>query len=770
MKNRLEMEYLEREPEREFDLMDYWRVIVKRKGILFTFAGTILLLVGIYSFTAAPKYKPEATLLVGEETSKILSIEDQFGFAGYRSTIKEQIFINTQLQLLKSASLGERVARKLDLLAREEFGAGKEKKKSITQKIKDLVTFQWLRSKKDEGLENAADPYEEIVEDLQKAVDVSQIRDTKILKVSYTSKHPRLATEIVNTWADEFIMFSIEKRYETTQQASDFLSEQINQLREDLAAKERELQRYGKEKEILYLSDQENAALSKFEELDRAYTQAQIERVRTWANYDALRNSSVDSLPRTVENRIIQDLEEQYTNMKNEYRELSKELKPDHPRMVRIQSRMDSMREELQGEINKAVELARTEYQEAYNKELSMKRLLDGQRNEVARMSSDAILYNSLKIEAENIQSHLDSLLKMQTETQVSARLGGLKTSNISIVDKAKVPKDPVSPKKKLNLVLALLMGLFGGVGLCFVFEYLDNTVKGPEDVEKLAGLPSLGVVPYLSPEGTKKKRTGRRSGYKYAYSYTEENPGEEEMPEIKDIELVNHLYPKFSIAEDYRTIRTSILLSHADEPPKTIAFTSAMPTEGKTATVANMAVAFAQLGKKVLIVDTDLRMPRLHKLFKVDNAKGLSGYLTGKVKVEEAIQQTAVENIWLLPSGYVPPNTAELLDSKKMRILVEGLIKGFDVVLFDTPPVLSVVDSLVVGSLAGSVIVVVQPEKTTKKPFLKAVEAMRRAKARIIGVVFNQAKIRKSDYYYMDYYYYYRKDYTGEGRREGPH
>ncbi len=765
----MEMEYLEREQEQEFDLMEYWRVIVKRKGILFTFAGTIILIIGLYSFMAAPKYQPTATLLIGEEASKTLNIEDEFGFVNYSSQIKEQIFINTQLQLLQSQAMAERVARKLDLISREEFGAGEEDKKTLVQKLKDLVTFQWLRAKDEEEMQAAiTDPYAEIVEKLQKRMDVSQIRDTKILKVNYTSKHKLLATDIVNTWADEFILFSIEKRYETTQQASDFLSEQIGQLRVDLTAKERELQRYGKEKEIVYLSDQENTALTKFGELDKAYTQAQIESVRAWSNYDALRNSNVEALPRTLENRLIQDLEEQYSNMKNQYREMRKELGLDHPRMIGLQEKIDSMKEELQGEIDKAVELARTEYNEAYSKEQSMKRLLDTQREEVARMSSDAILYNSIKIEAENIQNHLDSLLKMQTETQVSARLGGLKTSNISVVDKAKVPKDPVSPKKMLNMVLALLMGLFGGVGLCFVFEYLDNTVKRPEDVERLAGLPFLGVIPFLSPEG-KKKKSGYSSGYEDGYSYKEDNTGEgeeAEQVEIKDIEMVNHLYPRFSIAEDYRTVRTSIMLSYPDGPPRNIAFTSALPAEGKTATVINMAVAFAQLGKKVLVVDTDLRRPRLEKLFRVRQVNGLSGYLTGVVKVEEAIQKTDIDNIWVLPSGLIPPNPAELLESKKMRILVEGLEKGFDVVLFDTPPVLSVVDSLIICSLVDSVILVVQPEKTAKKPFLRAVELMRRAKADIMGVVFNQAKIRGRDYYYMDYYYSYRKDYTGEGER----
>jgi len=231
----MEMKYRERGRETQVDLLDYWRVIVKRKGVIFAFAGTLILLIGIYSFTAPPKYKPTATLLIGEESSKILSIEDQFGLLGYSSQIREKMFLNTQLILLKSESLAERVARKMNLLSRPEFGAGEKLKKSIMAKVKGLVTFKWIKGKKKSAENDLAliNPYSEIVKDFQKSIDVSQIPDTKVLEVSYSSSHPVLATEIVNTLAEEFITFSIEKRYETTQQATDFLSDQIANLREE---------------------------------------------------------------------------------------------------------------------------------------------------------------------------------------------------------------------------------------------------------------------------------------------------------------------------------------------------------------------------------------------------------------------------------------------------------------------------------------------------------------------------------------------------------
>jgi capsular exopolysaccharide synthesis family protein len=464
-----------------------------------------------------------------------------------------------------------------------------------------------------------------------------------------------------------------------------------------------------------------------------------------------------------VNNPVIQQLKTEYTRIKNEYEEKSKKFKPSYPEMIQLKAKLDSMWNELK----KAVDVAESEYNSALKREVSLKDLLEEQRAAVVRMESNAILYKSIKIEVENKRGLLNSLVERQNETLVSARLGGLKTSNISIIDKAKVPKDPVFPKKKLNLILALLMGIFGGVGLCFFFEYLDNTVKGPEDVEKLAGLPSLGVIPFLPPKGVKKKkRYGYYSGYKY--SYGKENPGSEDpMPEIKEIELVNHLYPKFFISEDYRTVRTSILLSHAESPPKTIVFSSTLPKEGKTATVVNMAVAFSQLEEKVLIIDADLRKPRLHRIFKVRNLGGLSAYLTGKVSLEDAIQKTSVGNIWLLPSGVIPPNPSELLNSKKMKKMMEEVKEAFDVILIDTTPVLAVIDAVIVSSIADSTVFIIKAGEIARKPFLSAVEELRRAKVKIMGVIFNELKVKKGDYHFMDYYRYYRHGYYGEEEKQ---
>lgn len=761
------MDTKERMYERqEFDLLEYWRVIVKRKGVLFVFAATVIILIGIYSFAAKPKYKPSATLLMGEETSKILSLEDEFGLMGYRSQRQDMVFLNTQLTLFESESLAERVARKLELLSRPEFDP-ELSSPGIAGKVKDLVTFKWLRANKTDGEDGElfVDPYIEIVEDLQKKLDVTQIRDTKVLKIGYTTQYPILGAEIVNTFVEEFINFSIEKKFEITQQATDFLNEQIVNLRRDLAVKERELQRYGKEKDLFFLNETESMAMSELRDLTDAFTKTKIERIDAEAFYRALQNSNVNSLQRTAANRIIQNLEEEYSRMKNEYQEKLKSFKSEHPTMKQLESKIESMRGELENEVDKAVMLAETKYREALREEALLSNQLEIQREQVTEMDSNAILYNSLQIEAENLRNQLNLLEKKKNETQVSARLGGLKTSNISIVDRARVPKDPVSPKKMLNMMLALFMGVFGGVGLCFVFEYLDNTVKGPEDVERMTGLPSLGIVPYIPPEGVgKRKRKKYYSSYRAAYG-EDTTEGGDSYADIKSIELVNHSFPKFSVSEDYRTIRTSILLSQVDNGPKALAFVSALPGEGKTSTLANIAVAFAQLEKEVLIIDADLRKPGLHRLFEVDNKKGLSGYLSGVISLGAALSKTKIENIWILPSGVVPPNPAELLNSGKMKVFLDEVKIGFDFVLIDTPPILAVVDSLVLSTMVDGVVMVVQPGWTTRKPFMKGVEDIRHSRAKILGIVYNKVDVRDRGSYFHSYYRYDYKETADSSR-----
>ncbi len=757
---------------KEIDLQEYIRIILKRKNILIAFTAVLLVFVAIFSLTATRLYRATATIMIDEPTSSMLNIQDILSSGGYYRSDFLGTYFNTQLKLLTSRSLAERVAKRMNFPARPEFRAASRPGPNPLQAIKDLVTLRWLfgskapASDRGEQPQYKPSPYSAYAFTVLGGLNISPVVETRLVEVSYTSRHPVLAADVVNALVEEFISYSIETKYEATQQTSEFLSEEIAKLRDDLGAKERDLQRYGEEKKLLFLNKDESSVVTKFSDVSSALTEAQVDRIKKESMFRELKGLSLDTLPQYIDNPLIQGLKTSYTQTKNEYDEKIKVFKPDYPEMVKLKARLDSMKSELENEIRKAVDASEADFRAAQKKEASLQNMLETQRTEVSRTDSNAILYNSLRIEVENMRNLLNSLTAKQNETLVSARLGGLRTSNIKIIDRALVPGGPFTPNTQRNLLMALLIGLVGGLGLVFLAEYLDNTVKGPEDAEKLTGLPSLGIIPFLEPAGAKKH--GETYG---AYSYGAENaPASETMPEVSDIELINHLYPKFSISEDYRTVRTSILFSNAERQPKTICFTSTLPQEGKTATVANMAVSFAQLEGKVLLIDCDLRKPRLHKVFKVRNLVGLSGCLTGKVTFDDAVQKTAIGNIWVLPSGPHPPNPAELLNSRRMKDLLAEVRDRFDFVLLDTPPVLAVIDPVIISSLADCTVVIIRAGRTTRKPLDRAVDELRKSKSEIVGVIFNEVKLGRQGAA-GPYYHYYQYEYSanpGDQKKPG--
>jgi len=760
----------------EFDILEYWRIIWKRKWTIVSAAAVMIGVFAIYSFTTTPIYQATTTLVMEEPSSNRLTIQDVLSTSSGGNVAIISSYFNTQLKILQSRLLAERVAKKMNLGRRAELQSARKSKESLIQMIQGVLRLRWLFPSKavppsGPSPEVQADPDSAYATFVLGGLAVRQVPDTHLVDLGFRSQYPRLATDIVNAMADEFIDFSMETRYEATEQTKQFLDDQIARLREDLGTKEREMQKYSEEKKILQFSGNQNSVLSKFGDLQKAATGAQVERLNVEANYRELRSLNIDSLPQVINNGMIQGLKTVYMQLKADYDEKSRTTyKPDHPDMVQLKIRLDNTRTQLDQEIKKALDAAESAFRTTKDKEDRLRTELESQRVEVAKTNNDSILYKSLEMEVENIQTILNTLVSEQNKTQVSARLGGLKTSNIKVLDRALIPQSPVSPNKKRNLIVGFLLGFFFGIGLAFLTDFLDNTVKGPEDLERLTNLPSLGIIPHFSPNGTKEKsRYYSAYSYRYRSSYSPKAAAESsaELSKISEIELINHLFPKISIAEDYRTVRTAILFSHAENPHRVLTFTSTSPQEGKSATISNIAISFAQLGERVLLIDADLRKPRLHKIFKVRNKTGLADYLTARAGLDDAVQKTAIDNLWLMPSGPHPPNPAELLNSRKMKELV-GLVQDrFATVLIDTPPVLAVIDPVIVSSLSDMTVLVMKLGTTTRKPLLRTIEELRKAKAEIIGVVLNDAKLRRNGFgssnTYFQYEYYQDKSVDDE-------
>ncbi len=740
----------------EVNLREYWDRLWRRRRTVLAVALGVFVLGAFWTFIQRPVFTARSQLLIEKEPN-ILSFDQVLQIEAMRDD-----FYQTQYKLLSGRGLADTVIERLKLYGRPEF-AGKPRPGKEPPDPTDHV-FR-----------------EKLIDGFLARLSVRPVRLTRLVDVAFEARDPKLAADIVNDLAAAFIDLNINMKYAATEQATTFLAEQIKGLQAEIQQKENQLQGFEAQANIVALSDTETTVIDRLGQLNKALTEAQIERSQKEATWSGLRNVGPDYVPAAIDNLLIQKLREEYVRLKREYEKMEDRFQPDYPELQRTRIELDSARKSLDGEVQNIVKGAYAEYQTALRREQSLESEFNEQKGAALQMNSSAVLYNGLKVEIQNKKTVLDSLLRRESETGVEARLKGLRTSNIRIVDRARVPVRPSSPNKKRNLVLALLLGLGGGVALAFLFDFLDNSVKTSEDVERYAGLPTLGVVPRFSLEGTGK-----------AYSYAKRLKEKAEPPRLEagsgagagesagagtvtagtvgaapfvaaveraghpgSIELVPHFFPNSRLAESYRSIRTALLLSSADNPVKTIAVTSAMPGEGKSVSVANLAITLAQSNKTVLIVDADLRRPRQHRLFKVKNTFGLTTYLTDSVEIRNVVKSTEIPNLFLVNAGPVPPNPAELLGSDKMNRFIRMMSEETDFIMFDLPPMLEISDALVLGAKVDGLVLVVWGDRTSREALKKARERLDLLKVRTLGVIINNVSLPpNASNYYKDYYH----------------
>lgn len=732
----------------EINLRDYWdRIWRRRKTVLAVTLG-VFVLGAFWTFIQRPVYTAKSQLLIEKEPN-ILSFDQVLQIGAMQDD-----FYQTQYKLLSGLGLADAVIERLKLYENPEF-IGKAKKGRDPVDPTDHV-FR-----------------EKLIDTFLGRLSVRPVRLTRLVDVAFEARDPKLAAEIVNDLAAAFIDLNIDMKYAATEQATTFLSEQIKGLQTEIEQKENQLQGFEAEANIVALSDNETTVIDRLGQLNKALTEAQIDRSQKEATWSGLRNVGADYVPQAINNLLIQKLREEYVRLKREYEKMEDRFQPDYPELQRTKIEMESARASLESEIQNLVKGAYSEYQTALNREKSLETEFNEQKNAAFQMNSSAVLYNGLKVEIQNKKTLLDSLLRRESETGVEARLKGLRTSNIRIVDRARVPVRPSSPNKKRNLILALILGLGGGVALAFLFDVLDNSVKTSEDVERYAGLPTLGVVPKFSLEGTNKAYSLRRLKDKSEPPRLEAAAGSgetaagtggaaapfvaavEKADSPGSIELVPHYFPNSRLAESYRSIRTALLLSSADNPVKTVGLTSALPGEGKSVSVANLAITLAQSGKTVLIVDADLRRPRQHRMFRVKNTYGLTTYLTDSVELRDVVKSTEIPNLFLVNSGPIPPNPAELLGSDKMQRFIRMMSEETDFILFDLPPMLEISDALVLGAKVDGLVLVVWGDRTSREALKKAREKLDLLKVRTLGVIINNVSLPpNAANYYREYYH----------------
>lgn len=736
--------------QQEISLLELWRIALKKRRVILNTTILVFVVAALYSFLATPKYTAEGELLIDREPN-ILSFEDIFQIESFNDD-----YFQTQYKLLQSRALAGDTIDKLRANANESY-----------------VISGLLGGPSQGDIKNDPRLRGKLVNALLAKLVIRPLRKTRLVQASFTHPDPEFAAAALNSLFDSYIEMNVEKKYQATEQATDFLTKQITSVQAEIADGEKKLQEYGKEKNIIALKDNENTVITKLGELNKALTDAQIDRVNKETYYNEIAVATPDYIPDALTNPLIQKLREEYSRLNRDYVKKSVNFLPNHPEMQSLKAELETAKKSLEDETQALIKRAYSDFQTALKKEQALAAVFNRQKTEAFQLNSNAIQYNGLQIQIQNQKNLLESLMKRKSETDVSSRLRGLRTSNIWVVDRAEVPAVPSSPDKAKNMLFALLIGLVAGTGLAFIFERLDNTVKNADDVKAFAGIPLLGVVPdffanglgrgYGKPHQEKRPGAGLKSLKKVwnpladrVMSAVGRPKPEARTEEQESMDLVVHFSPGSPFSEYYRSIRTTLLLTASDPKMQALAVMSPLPQEGKTGTLSNLAGAFAQSGRSVVIIDADLRKPRLHKIFRMQNLNGLTKYLTTDVPFEDLIRATPIPTLFLINAGPVPPNPVELLGSDKMTNLINRLKKKFDVVLVDTPPVLAVSDAMVLGPRLDGAILVVRAGKTPRDALRQAREKLDAHKIKGMGVIINQVQARELNYSYADKYYAY--------------
>jgi capsular exopolysaccharide synthesis family protein len=730
------------DPEVEFNFAEYIGM-VRRHWKLVAAASVVGVLAAAAHYAVTPReYLASSTIQI--ERRNLAPVGNAQN--SWYENLYNVEFYPTQYELLQSRGLAERVVKSLDLMSDRTCNPG-------------AAAPRGLKAGSAEGDDAALGG---LAGGLLGGLSVDPVRNTQLVRISYRAKNPDCAARLANGFAESFIDMGVEDRYASAGRASNFLATQIDQAKEEIEEKQKQLSALSKSTDIVTLDPQANVTLQRLEQLNNDYMAQRKARIEKESRYREILNAPKESLVDSLSAGVVADLRAEQSRLEREYDTKLKTFKPDYPDMVDLKSKIEKGREHLNQAINEQVAKAKSEalgeYQTSQRQEEALSGELTRWKGETINQNSAAVQYQNLKMEIDSRRSLLNDLLQRQSETEVAVRLQDTRQSNIRIIDKALVPGGPFRPLLRKDLSYGLLLGLLLGVACAVLIEFLDRTIKTPEELERRLSVPTLAVIQDVNDPGKSYGYSfyGYSYGYGHGYGYGSPPAADEgqksrsrrgrgpaergrkgEVSAISQIELTPHDRPRTLIAEAYRSLRTALLLSSASEL-KVIAVTSATAGEGKTATASNLAVVLAQLGRRTVIVDCDLRKPRLHQVFRVSNRSGVVTQLTGG-DGELPFLATQVPNLWIVPSGPIPPNPSELLSSDRMREWIRALRGRFDYVVIDTPPVLAVADAVIAGQLVDGVVMTLCAGKVMREDARQCRDRLRQAGIKVLGAVLNR-------------------------------
>ncbi len=725
---------------------DFWYylwVIQKRLWLLVAvfvvgMTGTLL-----YVSTLRPVYKATAQLLV--TTAKPGSVaDDDYTGASYFQT---EVVVETQKELLKNLEIAEEVVTALGL-DKQDSGR-QEQDPSLFQRFHKAVRrLIWSTKREKDGPEQPL--VTQMAQSILANLDVERVRGSLSINVSYRDANPERAALILNAIIRAHMDQEKKRRFRVSTEKLEWLQEQAEVRRVALKKAEQDLNEYQKQMKEVSLEERRNITQDKLTDLNKALHDAQTARMHAEATRASLQEhtkagKALDTFPRAnpLQSDDFAKVKATLIDLRSQEISLNQKYGPKHPQMLQVREQIKAIEAQLAEIGRNIVQRVEAEYQLAVTREADFQRALEEHKKQIFELNDRAIEYNSRKLEVESNRRLLEQILQEISQTGLASTI---KESSIQVVAEARIPTMPSGPMRFYSLAVGTILSLVTGCVLAFALEYVDNSVKTGDEIERHVKAPFLGLIDKYEGDGS-----AGSAGSAY---------------------LVTINAPKSNTSENFRKIRTNIIFSSQEANRRVLLVTSAVPREGKTLVSVNLAVVMAQSGKRVLLVDCDLRRPMIHKVMNCENVKGISNFLAGLCPLDDIIQSTQIENLWLVTSGPLPPNQSELLGSEPMRTFLSEVGKRFDLVIVDCAPVTSVADALVLGSMVDGVVEVVKSHSTARGLLEQATQHLRDVNAKVIGVILNYVDFQKTGYAYGKYYsyrYYGYYDYSYYSSEDEP-
>ncbi len=685
----------------EFSLLDYWKILVRRKWIVIVFSALVIVTTAIGTARQDKAYLAKTVLHIDMSPPRIVEWDDSVDTRP--RLIDFQPFYNTQYQIINSHTV----------------------KASAIEKLRAKGYTEW-------------DDFDDPVAVFSRNMKVELIKDTRLVEIGYIHKDPEKAAEIANTIAEVYIDENLRRKLETNKVARQFLARQTLGWKEKKRESDLRLHEFYVANDLVMLEENEAVFQKRMAELFAEYNKAKAERIKAETEYRTLKDlydqGNIEYFVGGDTSGSIRALKDQLNDIDRQLAAMSERYKPKFPEMVRLQKEREAIVQALDDEVSEYLRAKEREFLVAQNQEAALLQEFEQAKEEAAKMAEKLVEIHALRAEADRNARFFKQLDERQTEFDL---VGLIRTSPIEVIDRALPPVRPIRPNLTLNLMLALLVSATGGIGLAFAVEYLDRTFKSPDEVEQYLGIPLLGIFPSVpkSDDGTN-----------------------------RDLYVFRN--QKSSVAECSRAIRTNITLGNEEKALRSILVTSASPREGKSTLVVSLGITMALANKRTLLADTDLRRPRLHKVFNMDIEQGVTTLYEGQGTYEQTIRPTEVPNLFVLPAGPIPQNPSELLGSARMQEMIEELKQQFDVIIFDSPPCIAVTDAVVLSKHVDGVLLIIEQASTTKDAAREARRRLGEVSNNLIGCIMNNIDVDRDNYGYRYYYYYYH--YYDDDRGEG--